>query len=144
MGKIERVSSEALQQLPPPLTKLCFDDSYYRNPGQLLAGVYPAALAAAIESKVMRLAGLMRLAPGQSGRWYFVPDLEPTTATGLVVGEEGSVVAFVVVAGETASTTAAGVTISFVIKGFSEFLEDVTERRPRPKEATATKTSKTL
>ena len=92
----------------------------------------------------MRLAGLMRLAPGQSGRWYFVPDLEPTTATGLVVGEEGSVVAFVVVAGETASTTAAGVIISFVIKDFSEFLEDVTERRPRPKEATATKTSKTL
>ncbi len=73
-----------------------------------------------------------------------MPDLEPTTATVLGAGDTGSVVAFVVLAGETASTTAAGVTISFVIKGFSEFLEDVTERRPRPKEATATKTSKTL
>ena len=35
-----------------------------------------------MDSKEIRFSGLIRLAPEQVGRWYLVPDLEPTTATG--------------------------------------------------------------
>jgi hypothetical protein len=58
----------------------------YCRPLQLAAGVYPAAFAASMVSNEIRFSGFMRLAPGQSGRWYLVPDLEPTTA---VMAEAG-------------------------------------------------------
>lgn len=86
----------------------------------MAAAVYPAASAAAMVSNEIRFSGLMRLAPEQVGRWYLVPDFEPTTATGLLVGAWGSVAALVVLADATASITAAGATFSVEIKGFSE------------------------
>ena len=73
-----------------------------------------------------------------------MPFLEPTTAMGLVRSDSVSIEVFVVLAGETDSIAAAGVIFEVEIKGFSDLLLLVTDWRPRPKEATAIKTSKTL
>lgn len=137
LEKFERVSSKtALRHL-----------IYYCNPLQLLAALYPAAFAASIESKVMRFSGLMRLAPGQSGRWYLVPDLEPTTTVFPVVSsfETSAVVSMVLVAGGGVGAAKIAAPAPFwpLRTGFSGAFWSRTDSLPKLNDAAETKTSKT-